>query len=89
MAKKKKSIVEKFVNEYEDDYRKSKGRYGEIAFEEDMAERGTPVERIRVGGDYIRGKKYYEVKTGNSRLTKAQEKMKKKLGKNFVEVRVH
>lgn len=79
-----------------------KGKAGEeigllhIALKEGFAAR---IKRIREGGDFevqrpniYTGKvekRRYEIKAGpKARLSKRQEKSKKKIGKNFVELRV-
>jgi len=75
-----------------------KGRMAEDSFELSQRLQGHEVKKIHKGGDFVVQKtdlfgrktgkpKTYEVKTGDSQLTKAQQKKKRQLKKNYKVVR--
>lgn len=75
-----------------------RGRMAEEGFALDQTIQGRQVKRIHKGGDYIVqntdmfgrnvGKpKTVEIKTGNSKLSVAQKRKKRQLGKNYKVVR--
>lgn len=74
-------------------FNKMKGRMAEDSFEMSMRLQGYEVQKIHEGGDFVvrkgrRGKPTtYEVKTGDSELSEAQKKKKRRLGKRYKVVR--
>jgi len=71
----------------------AKGRIAKDRFAFDQTMQGHDCEKIREGGDFVVQKRdffgnkvgeptIYEVKTGNSKLTEAQEKRLRQLGRN-------
>jgi hypothetical protein len=73
--------------------RRAKGNVARDRFAFDQAMQGHDCKKIREGGDFVVQKRdffgnkvgkptTYEVKTGNSPLTEAQEKRKRQLGNN-------
>ncbi len=73
--------------------RRVKGTIAKDRFAFDQAMQGHDCKKIREGGDFVVQKRdffgskvgeptTYEVKTGNSPLTEAQEKRKRQLGRN-------
>lgn len=74
------------------------GRMAEETFELSQRLQGHDVRKIKKGGDYVvqkkdlfgrkRGKpKVIEVKNGDSQLSRAQKRMKKRLGRRYEVVR--
>jgi hypothetical protein len=72
---------------------RAKGNIAKDHFAFDQSMQGNDCAKIRNGGDFIIQKRdffgnkignptIYEVKTGNSQLTDAQEKRKRQLGRN-------
>lgn len=74
-------------------FNRLKGRMAEDSFEMSMLLQGYDVKRIHEGGDFVvrrgsRGKPVtYEIKTGGSKLSKAQKRKKRKLGKRYKVIR--
>ncbi len=77
--------------------RRLKGSIAKDRFAFDQAMEGHDCEKIHEGGDFVVQKRdffgnkvgektVFEVKTGNSKLTEAQEKLKHQLGKNRYKV---
>ena len=77
--------------------KRAKGGIAKDRFAFDQSMQGNDCTKIRQGGDFIVQKRdffgnkignptIYEVKTGNSKLTEAQEKRKRQLGKNRYKV---
>ena len=75
-----------------------RGRDAEKYFEHALIAQGNDCRRIHEGGDYVVQKKDWrrnavgkpitsEIKTGNSNLSKAQKRTKRRLGRNFKEIR--
>ena len=73
--------------------RRLKGSLAKDRFAFDQAMQGHDCQKIRRDGDFVVQKRdffgnkvgeptTYEVKTGNSKLTEAQEKRKRQLGRN-------
>ena len=73
--------------------RREKGRIAKDRFAFEQSMQGNDCTKIRGGGDFIVQERdffgdkignpaIYEVKTGNSKLTDAQEKRKRQLGRN-------
>ena len=73
--------------------RRVKGSLAKDRFAFDQAIQGHDCRKIRDGGDFVVQKRdffgnkvgeptTYEVKTGNSKLTEAQEKRRRQLGRN-------
>jgi hypothetical protein len=71
--------------------KRAKGRIAKDRFAFDQAMQGHDCTKIREGGDFVIQKRdffgnkvgeptVFEVKTGNSKLTEAQEKRKRRLG---------
>ena len=69
------------------------GKIAKDRFAFDQAMQGHDCQKIREGGDFVVQKRdffgnkvgesaTFEVKTGNSKLTEAQEKRQRKLGRN-------
>ncbi len=81
-----KKVLQKGSRRFRAGVSKVKGQMGEWGFESVMKTRGHKVERTGVGSDYKIGKKHYEIKTGSSRLTSRQRKLKRRLGKKRFEV---
>jgi hypothetical protein len=76
---------------------RAKGRIAKDRFAFDQAMQGNDCAKIRKGGDFVVQKRdffgnkignptIYEVKTANSKLTEAQEKRKRQLGRNRYKV---
>ena len=74
-----------------------KGKIAKDRFAFDQAMQGHDCTKIVEGGDFVVQKRdffgnkvgepaIYEVKTGNSKLTEAQEKRKRQLGRNRYKV---
>ena len=72
---------------------RAKGNIAKDRFAFDQAMQGHDCQKIRQDGDFVVQKRdffgnkvgeptTYEVKTGNSKLTEAQEKRKRQLGRN-------
>lgn len=72
---------------------RAKGNIAKDRFAFDQAFQGNDCQKIRKDGDFVVQKRdffgnkvgeptTYEVKTGNSKLTEAQEKRKRQLGRN-------
>jgi hypothetical protein len=72
---------------------RAKGSIAKDRFAFDQSMQGNDCRKIRQGGDFIVQKRdffgdkvgnptIYEVKTGNSKLSEAQEKRQRELGKN-------
>jgi hypothetical protein len=72
---------------------RTKGNIAKDRFAFDQAMQGHDCQKIRQDGDFVVQKRdffgnkvgeptTYEVKTGNSKLTEAQEKRKRKFGRN-------
>ena len=77
--------------------RRVKGSIAKDSFAFDQAMQGHDCQKIRDGGDFVVQKRdffgnkvgepvVFEVKTGNSKLTEAQEKRKRKMGWNNYKV---
>lgn len=77
--------------------RKVKGSIARDRFAFDQAMKGNDCAKIRKGGDFVVQERdffgnaigkptVYEVKTGNSKLTEAQEKRKRQLGRDRYKV---
>jgi hypothetical protein len=77
--------------------RRVKGNIAKDRFAFDQAMQGHDCRKIREGGDFVVQKRdffgnkvgeptTYEVKTDNSKLTEAQEKRKRELGRNCYRV---
>ncbi len=77
--------------------RKVKGSIAKDRFAFDQAMKGNDCAKIRKGGDFVVQERdffgneigkptVYEVKTGNSKLTEAQEKRKRQLGRDRYKV---
>jgi hypothetical protein len=77
--------------------RRVKGRIAKDRFAFDQAMQGHDCRKIKEGGDFVVQKRdffgnkvgqptTYEVKTGNSKLTEAQEKRQRELGRNRYKV---
>ena len=77
--------------------RRVKGSIAKDRFAFDQAMQGHDCQKIRDGGDFVVQKRdffgnkvgeptVFEVKTGNSKLTEAQEKRKRQLGRNRYKV---
>jgi len=77
--------------------KRAKGRIAKDRFAFDQSMQGHDCQKIREGGDFVVQKRdffgnkignptIYEVKTGNSTLTGAQEKRKRQLGRNRYKV---
>jgi hypothetical protein len=73
--------------------RREKGRIAKDRFAFEQSMQGNDCTKIRKGGDFIVQERdffgnkignptIYEIKTGNSKLTDAQEKRKRQLGRN-------
>ena len=73
--------------------RRIKGTIAKDRFAFDQAMQGHDCKKIREGGDFVVQKRdffgnkvgeptTYEVKSGNSKLTEAQEKRRRQLGRN-------
>jgi hypothetical protein len=73
--------------------RRHKGEIARDRFAFDQAMQGHDCQKIRADGDFVVQKRdffgnkvgeptTYEVKTGNSKLTEAQEKRRRQLGRN-------
>ena len=73
--------------------RRAKGSLAKDRFAFDQAMQGHDCKKIREDGDFVVQKRdffgnkvgeptTYEVKTGNSKLTEAQEKRRRQLGRN-------
>jgi hypothetical protein len=73
--------------------RRVKGNIARDRFAFNQAMQGHDCQKIREGGDFVVQKRdffgnkvgepaIYEVKTGNSKLTEAQEKRQRQLGRN-------
>ena len=73
--------------------RRAKGSIAKDRFAFDQAMLGNDCRKIREGGDFVVQKRdffgntigeptVFEVKTGNSKLTEAQEKRRRQLGRN-------
>ena len=73
--------------------RREKGRVAKDRFAFEQSLQGNDVTKIRRGGDFVVQKRdflgdkigepaIYEVKTGNSKLSEAQEKRRRQLGRN-------
>jgi hypothetical protein len=73
--------------------KRAKGNIAKDRFAFDQAMQGHDCQKIRQDGDFVVQKRdffgnkvgeptTYEVKTGNSKLTEAQEKRKRQLGRN-------
>ncbi len=76
---------------------RAKGNIAKDRFAFDQSMQGHDCKKIREGGDFVVQKRdffgnkvgepaIYEVKTGNSKLTEAQEKRKRQLGRNRYKV---
>ena len=76
---------------------RAKGNIAKDRFAFDQTMQGHDCKKIREGGDFVVQKRdffgnkvgepaIYEVKTGNSKLTEAQEKRKRQLGRNRYKV---
>jgi hypothetical protein len=72
---------------------RAKGNLAKDRFAFDQAMQGNDCQKIREGGDFVVQKRdffgekvgdpaVYEVKTGDSKLTDAQEKRQRQLGRN-------
>ena len=77
--------------------RRAKGSIAKDRFAFDQAMQGNDCAKIRDGGDFVVQKRDFfgnkigestviEVKTGNSKLTEAQEKRKRQLGRDRYKV---
>ncbi len=77
--------------------RREKGKVAKDRFAFEQSMQGNDCTKIRKGGDFIVQERdffgntignptIYEVKTGNSTLTEAQEKRKRQLGRNRYKV---
>ena len=77
--------------------RRVKGSIAKDRFAFDQAMQGHDCKKIREGGDFVVQKRdffgnkvgeptTFEVKTGNSKLTEAQEKRQRQLGRNRYKV---
>ena len=77
--------------------RRIKGSIAKDRFAFDQAMQGNDCKKIREGGDFVVQKRdffgnkvgeptTYEVKTGNTQLTEAQEKRQRQLGRNRYKV---
>ncbi len=77
--------------------RRIKGTIAKDRFAFDQAMQGHDCQKIREGGDFVVQKRdffgnkvgeptTYEVKTGNSKLTEAQELRRRRLGRNRYKV---
>ena len=70
-----------------------KGRMAEDSFEMSQRLQGHDVKKTHKGGDFVvrRGKRgkpiTYEIKTGDSRLSEAQTRKKRRLGKRYKVIR--
>ena len=76
---------------------RAKGRIAKDRFAFDQSMQGHDCQKIREGGDFVVQKRdffgdkvgdptIYEVKTGNSKLTEAQEKRKRQFGRSRYKV---
>jgi hypothetical protein len=77
--------------------RRTQGKIAKDRFAFDQAMQGNDCTKIRRGGDFVVVKRdffgeavgdptTYEVKTGNSKLTEAQEQRRRQLGRNRYKV---
>ena len=77
--------------------RRLKGSISKDRFAFDQSMQGHDCQKIRDGGDFVVQKRdffgekvgeptVFEVKTGNSKLTEAQEKRKHQLGRNHYKI---
>lgn len=98
VKKKDQSPIRRFIKRSTLESNKARGVLTEGVFALDERLKGNDVRRIHRGGDFVVQKrdfwgrkigepKTYEIKTGNSKLSDAQERMKKKLKGNYKVVR--
>jgi hypothetical protein len=74
-------------------FNKMRGRMAEDSFEMSQRLQGREVRKIHKGGDFVVRKggrdkpTTYEIKTGDSELSEAQERKKRRLGRRYKVVR--